>query len=274
MAHYEAAAGPLALAAARRALDASGVDPATITHLITVSCTGFAAPGFDLALIEGLGLNRGVARTHVGFMGCHGALNGLRVARAFADGRAGEPGPRLRDRAVQPPLPLRLGCRPGGLERPVRRRRGGGRRASTERSPAWAATGDPWRLVASGSTVMPATGDAMSWRIGDHGFAMTLSPQVARHINEHLRPWLASWLDRQGLDLGDVGSWAVHPGGPQILDAVQEALGLGPEALATSREVLAECGNMSSPTVLFILDRLRRRRPRGRAWRSGSAPAW
>jgi len=75
-------------------------------------------------------------------------------------------------------------------------------------------------------------------------------------IRERLRPWLASWLARHGLAIDDVGSWAIHPGGPRILQACQDALVLGSQRLAASREVLAECGNMSSPTVLFILDRL------------------
>lgn len=97
----------------------------------------------------------------------------------------------------------------------------------------------------------------MTWTIGDHGFQMTLSKRVPNLIATQLRPWLESWLRQNGLTLAEIGSWAVHPGGPRILDAVDEALDLGPNALAVSREVLAEHGNMSSPTILFILDRLR-----------------
>jgi predicted naringenin-chalcone synthase len=99
----------------------------------------------------------------------------------------------------------------------------------------------------------------MTWSIGDHGFEMGLSPRVPATIAEHLRPWLERWLAAQGLDLHGVGSWAIHPGGPKILDVVEAALGLPSEATHDSRRVLEECGNMSSPTVLFILDRLRRR---------------
>ena len=106
---------------------------------------------------------------------------------------------------------------------------------------------------------MPDSADAMSWRIGDHGFQMTLSARVPALIEAHLRPWLRDWLAQHGLSIDRVGSWAIHPGGPRILDAVGSALGLPPAAVAPSREVLAECGNMSSPTVLFILERLRAR---------------
>ena len=103
---------------------------------------------------------------------------------------------------------------------------------------------------------MPDSVSAMTWRIGDHGFRMTLSPQVPERIREHLADWLGSWLAQHGLGLDDVGSWAVHPGGPRILDAVEASLELDPDDLAISREILRTHGNMSSPTVLFILERM------------------
>src|SRR5205823_13520773 len=94
--------------------------------------------------------------------------------------------------------------------------------------------------------------------VGDHGFVMTLSKQVPGLIRRHLRPWLSGWLGGLGLDVAGVGSWAVHPGGPRVLDVVEGALGLGRDALAAARAVFADYGNMSSPTVLFILERLMR----------------
>jgi predicted naringenin-chalcone synthase len=97
----------------------------------------------------------------------------------------------------------------------------------------------------------------MGWTVGDHGFEMGLSRRVPRLIAGHLRPWLESWLSDNGLSLADVKSWAVHPGGPKIVSAVEETLALSAEALAPSRAVFAQYGNMSSPTVLFILKRLR-----------------
>jgi predicted naringenin-chalcone synthase len=115
-----------------------------------------------------------------------------------------------------------------------------------------------WRLVASGSCLIPESDADMGWVVGDHGFEMTLSRRVPGLIARHLGPWLSAWLGDNGLSLDAVKSWAVHPGGPKILTAAEEGLGLPPEALAASRAVYAEYGNMSSPTVLFILDRLRR----------------
>jgi predicted naringenin-chalcone synthase len=96
----------------------------------------------------------------------------------------------------------------------------------------------------------------MTWRVGDHGFTMTLSPRVPSLIEEQLRPWMEAWLARHGLRVGDVGSWAIHPGGARIVSSAEKALCLEPSAGAVAREVLAEHGNMSSPTVLFVLKRL------------------
>jgi predicted naringenin-chalcone synthase len=100
----------------------------------------------------------------------------------------------------------------------------------------------------------------MGWAVGDHGFEMTMSRQIPSHIARHLRPWLESWLRDNGLSLEEVKSWAVHPGGPKILAAVEEGLALPRSALAASWGVYEGHGNMSSPTVLFVLDRLRRER--------------
>ncbi|HAH47099.1 MAG TPA: type III polyketide synthase, partial [Planctomycetaceae bacterium] len=117
-------------------------------------------------------------------------------------------------------------------------------------------SGEQWELVASGSTVVPDSEEMMSWRIGDHGFEMTLSPQIPDLIKARLRPWLENWLAGQGIRIEEVGSWAIHPGGPRILTVVADAVGFEEEKLAPSREILSEFGNMSSPTVLFILQRL------------------
>src|SRR5262249_16170758 len=100
--------------------------------------------------------------------------------------------------------------------------------------------------------------DDMSWSIADHGFEMTLSKRVPGIIARHLKPWLQGWLAELGLSLGDVGSWAIHPGGPRILDAAAESLGLDRDALGPSREGVAAYGNRPPPTVLFILEHLQR----------------
>lgn len=251
MHQYEEAALPLALAASSAALKNADVAADEISHLITVSCSGFSAPGCDIAMIERLGLNPNVARTHIGFMGCHAALNGLRVMKAFTD--ADPHACALMSAVELCSLHQQYGWNPDRVVSNALFADGAaavvGRNTDHDE--------ECWRLVASGSTVIPDTVDAMSWRIGDHGFQMTLSPRVPELIRQNLKPWIDEWLAASGLTIGDVGCWAVHPGGPKVLTATAEAAGFEPELLAPSREVLAEYGNMSSPTVLFIIDRLR-----------------
>ena len=255
---YIEEAGALALASARRALEESGIATSRLTHLVTVSCTGFKAPGLDVMLIRELGLDPAVARTHIGFMGCHGAINGLRVAQAFADA---VPSSRVLLVAVELcSLHFSYG---GEREKIVVNglfADGAGAvvvgRESTR-------AGDAWELKATGSTLFPDSEEAMSWRVGNHGFEMTLSPRVPDLIASHLGPWLERWLVQRGLALHQIRSWAVHPGGPKVLDAVSEALGLSREATFVSREILREFGNMSSATTLFILERLRRQKASG-----------
>ncbi len=251
---FVAEAAPLAAAAAEGALAEAAIDAERITHLVTVSCTGMSAPGFDLELAKRLGLSRHLARSHIGFMGCHGAMNGLRVARAFVEA---DPRARVLLAAVELcSLHLYYGWDP---EKIVANAIFADGAAALVGVPGAEAAADSWQVEASGSHVIADSEDEMTWKIGDHGFEMTLSARVPDLVGPHVRPWLESWLAERGLAVEEVGSWAVHPGGPRILSAFQGAVGLDREALADSWEVLAEYGNMSSPTVLFIVDRLRRR---------------
>jgi predicted naringenin-chalcone synthase len=255
MLKYEFEASSLAAAASRAALDDAGIEPTRVTHLVTVSCSGFCAPGFDIALVKQLPLPRGVARTHVGFMGCHGALNGLRVARAFL---GADPSACVLVCALELcSLHHQYGWDADTIVSNALFADGA---AAVVAVAPEASRSGRYQHLASGSAVIGDSEDAMSWRIGDHGFQMTLSPRVPELIGQHLRPWLEGWLARHHLDLAAIGSWAVHPGGPRILSAVGEALGLHPSALEVSQHVLADHGNMSSPTILFILDRLSRLR--------------
>lgn len=252
MERYVEQATPLAAAAIRLALEQANIKAAEVEHLITVSCTGFAAPGVDIKLIEQLGMRPTVQRSLIGFMGCHGALNGLRVAGALA---AANPGNAVLLCCVELcSLHFQYGWEPNRVVANALFADGAAAVAGRSTSSA-----EAWRVEAHGSCLLPdSTGD-MTWTIGDHGFEMTLSPRVPQRIADHLKPWLEKWLAGQELTVDQVGSWVIHPGGPRVVSSVGEALGLDHAATEPSRAVLAECGNMSSPTVLFILDRLRRR---------------
>lgn len=250
---YNREACQLAVEASQMALTESHISAAKITHLITVSCSGFGAPGFDIRMIEELGVSPQVARTHVGFMGCHGALNALRVARAFTEA---DPSACILVCAVELcSLHQQYGWDPDQIVANALFSDGAAAVVCTGQSSRAA---DCWRLAASGSAIIPNSQDAMSWQIGDHGFKMSLSPRVPELIQQKLRPWLDDWLDSNRLRVESVESWAVHPGGPRILSAFGETAGLDREVLTASYQTLADYGNMSSPTVLFILEKLRK----------------
>ena len=186
-------------------------------------------------------------------MGCHGALNALRVAQAYV---AADPAATVLVCAVEMcSLHHQYGWSAEKVVANALFADGAGAVVVNSGKPR--SVGFP-QLVAAGSTVIPESEDAMSWRIGDHGFEMTLSTRVPGLIADNLRAWLDGWLKSHGLTVPAIGSWAVHPGGPRILAAVGESLAIDRHALAISHEILAEYGNMSSPTVLFILERMRR----------------
>jgi predicted naringenin-chalcone synthase len=254
MARYEQDAPLLAARAARAALTDAGIAPGAVTHLVTVSCTGFAAPNVDAGLIRELGVRRTVERTHVGFMGCHGALNGLRVANGIA---SANPDACILVCAVELcSLHYQYGWNPDWLVANAIFADGA---AAMVGGAAPRGDDAAWRVAANGAAVLEASTELMTWRIGDHGFEMTLSSRVPGVIERELRPWLDGWLASHGLTVADVATWALHPGGPRILEAGAAAIGLGKEEIAISREVFKEFGNMSSPTIFFILERLRRR---------------
>jgi prepilin-type processing-associated H-X9-DG protein len=251
-------AGGLALEAAAKALSDGDISSAAITHLVTVSCTGFQSPGVDLFLIEKLALAPSVQRTHIGFMGCHGAMNGLRVAHAFAEM---DPQAVVLLCAVELcSLHMAYGWHP---EKVVANALFADGASAVVASANPSLSHQSLALRRSGSMVIPNSADLMHWEIGDHGFAMGLSPLVPETVGAALLPWLRDWLKEQAIPLEAVTSWAVHPGGPKILSTCSEVLSLEPNRLLDSRAVLQDHGNMSSATILFILERLRRRSTAG-----------
>jgi len=248
---FERSAPPLAQRAAAAAMRDADVKPAQIDRIVTASCTGLMSPGVDMKLIEGLGLCPTVGRTNLGFMGCHAAFNALQVAHSLA---LSEPGAKVLIVCVELcTLHFHYGW---DKEKIVANALFGDGAAAVVVEANESRRG--LRLHAMASHLLPDCPEEMTWRIGDHGFMMTLSPLVPRLIKPHVTGWLTDWLAEQGVSRQEVASWALHPGGPKILDTVSAALDLDDDAAAISRLVLAECGNMSSTTILFILERLRR----------------
>ncbi len=250
MARYAEHAGVLARHAAAGALEHAAVAPGSITHVVTASCTGFHAPGVDQWLVHGLGLPLDVGRVNVGFMGCHAAINALSVASALV---SSDPAARVLVCCVE--LCSLHFASDGDAERQVANAlfADGAAAAVLARSDH-----APAKIGRFASRIIPRTDDLMTWAIGDEGFSMRLSPKVPIVLARHVPGWVRGWLGDAGLTPGDVPSWAIHPGGPRVLSSVLESLEINEEAGRVSRDVLAGHGNMSSPTVLWIIDRLLR----------------
>ncbi|MEC7719067.1 MAG: type III polyketide synthase [Planctomycetota bacterium] len=254
MAMFERRAGRLAIAASEKALEDAHVEGHEISHLITITCTGFFNPGVDFQIIEACHLPPSCSRTQIGFMGCHGAVNGLRVAKSMAEA---DPRAKILMCAFELcTLHQQYGTDP--QHRVSNSLFSDGAAALVVSGSDSENLQDP-SVVSVNSTILPSTSDKMSWKIRDHGFEMTLSPEVPTIIENHLRPWMDSWLSKHDLRIPDIKAWGIHPGGPKILGACETSLALPPEQLEISRRTLAEFGNMSSPTVLFILDQFRKR---------------
>lgn len=252
-ARYAVEVGPLAAAAARSAFARTrALAPRDVTHLVTVSCTGFATPGVDLHLVDDLGLADDVERTHVGFMGCFAAFPALRLARAFV---ALDPDAVVLVVCVELcTLHLQPRSDVDSVLSAAVFADGAAAMLVSGRPP----DGDvrPLRLEATSTAVARSGVESMAWTIGDHGFDMTLTAYVPRVLEAEVGAAIAPLVRRGGLDVADVAWWAVHPGGRAIVDNVARALALPEHAVAASREVLRTYGNMSSATVLFVLEHL------------------
>jgi alkylresorcinol/alkylpyrone synthase len=250
MRRYLAEAMPLGKEAVGRALSDAGVAPAEVGLFAVCSCTGYATPGLDILLARDLGMSPQTQRLFIGHMGCYAALPGLGVAANFV---------ALHNRpAVLLCVELTsLHVQPSSVDTQQIV-------AHSLFSDAAAAIvllpGDPagYQVRAVRSVTDTTSADYMTWDVTDLGFRMGLSNQVPEVLARHVGQLARELLDPHGLALADVDGWAVHPGGPRILTVVERELALPGDALAASRATLAEHGNCSSPTVLFILDALRR----------------
>jgi predicted naringenin-chalcone synthase len=238
---------PRALDLAERAVRGLDRDLSGVTHLIVTSCTGFSAPGLDLQLVRALNLDPGVERTMVGFMGCYAAINALRLARAavLAD-------PEARVLCVSVELCTLHLQETDDLEKVLSFSIFGDGAAAA----LVTAEEEGFRLERFKTATMPDDRALITWDVGDQGFDMVLSGEVPAALKRGLPEAARAITGQEEVEL-----WAVHPGGRSILDAVEAALELPKEALGPSREVLHDCGNMSSPTVLFVLDRMMRDAP-------------
>jgi predicted naringenin-chalcone synthase len=252
MRRYQAEAMPLGKEAVGRALTDAGLNADEIGLFAVCSCTGYATPGLDILLARDLGMASEVRRLFVGHMGCYAALPGLGTA---ADYVIAQRKPALLLCAELTSLHLQPAGGRADIQQIVSHALFSDAAAAVVVTPG--ETGYAVREVAA--VTDSTTADHMTWEVTDLGFRMGLSPQVPDVLAVHVRKLVVDLLARNGLRIDDVDGWAVHPGGPKILDVVQDRLGLESSALEPSRAVLDAYGNCSSPTVLLVLDALRRR---------------
>lgn len=239
--------------AARRALDKAGADPADVAAVFFVSTTGLSIPSIDSFLLPRLGLSEHTRRVPVFGLGCAAGASGLGLAAHYA--QACRPGELVLLVAVELcGLTFQKGDRSKANLISTALFADGAAAVLLGRD---AGDGDAARpeLLGNHSTTWPGTEGVMGFEVGDHGLRVLLSRSVPSVVYERMPENLRLALDSVGLTLDDVRHPVIHPGGAKVLDAFEHVLGLEPGGLDISREVLRDHGNMSSVTVLFILER-------------------
>jgi predicted naringenin-chalcone synthase len=251
MCWYREHAAALSLKAIHRCLE-DRCPVSSITHLITVSCTGMSAPGLDLELVEALALPPHIFRTSVNFMGCYAAVHALKLAHALA----AVPGSKVlivctelctlhfqQDPTLDNLLSSLLFS-------------DGAAAALVVSDDTSCAGGTGLRIKSFYSEIVPEGKSAMTWGLSSSGFQMTLTGYVTDLIRADFATLVDHALEYSGIGRQHIGAWCIHPGGKRILDAIGTSLSLANGELDASYAVLRQYGNMSSPTILFVLRQL------------------
>lgn len=218
-----------------------------ITHLITISCTGMSAPGLDLEIMEAMQLSPSLFRTSINFMGCYAAIHGLKLAKFICDSE-----PNAQVVLVATELCTLHFQKEYTLE--------------SASSSLLFADGSAAVLVNNNSNSLKALQiesfhsqvafqgkKDMAWEISSKGFLMTLSSYIPQLIKEDIEKLIPAALQKKGLTIQDIPYWSIHPGGKKIVDVIEQKLSLTAAQTKYARKILAENGNMSSPTILFVL---------------------
>ncbi|HET9056123.1 MAG TPA: type III polyketide synthase [Chitinophagaceae bacterium] len=223
------------------------IHPTEITHLITVSCTGMSAPGLDLQIMDLMNLPKNIYRTSINFMGCYAAIHALKIADSICN----------NDKSAKVIIVCTELCTLHFQ-----------REATTDNitSSMLFADGSAAALIAANddehkgvtinnfySEVINRGKKDMAWELSSSGFLMTLSGYIPELIEEDFKMLVENSLSKSGFYKDQITHWCVHPGGKRILDAIHKSVALHEKQLLESYEVLKKFGNMSSPTILFVL---------------------
>jgi alpha-pyrone synthase len=249
---YRETAVPLAIKAIHDCLGTyspDGFDKNRITHVVTVSCTGLYAPGPDIEIIEALGLPGTTQRLAINFMGCYGAFNGLKAADSIV---RSQPGAVVLVVCVE--LCTLHFQKKTDLDNLLSNALfADGAAAVLVEGEANNVPDRSMRLRSFYCDLLPAGKADMAWHVTDFGFEMTLTSEVPSVIQRGIGAMLSRLLETSGLSIGDIGMYAMHPGGRRILEVIEGQLGLESQDNRYAYEVLRQYGNMSSATVLFVL---------------------
>ena len=243
---YRKYAPLLSVEAIRRCLD-HRLREEEITHLITVSCTGMSAPGLDLQVMELMDLPRHIFRTSINFMGCYAAIHAMRMGDMICK--------------TEPDAKVLIVCtelctlhfqRDATIDHMASAMLFSDGAAAVLMTPDHH-PGRGLHIENFYAEVVPKGKSDMAWEISSTGFQMTLSGYVPDLIAEDIEPLVQRALEKNNWNKEEITHWCIHPGGRKILDVVGKSLQLDAEALAPSYQVLRHFGNMSSPTILFVM---------------------
>lgn len=250
---YLETAAALCRRAAAQALERAGVGPQTVDYVVVVSTTGMATPSLDADLIEALGMSRHTKRTPVWGLGCAGGVAGLARAAEFC--QAYPEATALVVAVETCSITFQFGdfTKKNFVATSLFADGAAAAVIAGEAAPGLARGG--LAFVGAQSTLFPDSKDVMGWDVVDTGLAVIFAPEIPARIAKDMRPEVERLARAAGLGYDDIRHFAMHPGGARVLDAYREALGIGEADLRHSAEVLRTCGNMSSPTVMFVLER-------------------
>jgi len=246
--HYARHAVDISTASATSALRSAGVAPEAVRFVIAVSCTGYMMPSLDAHLGHRIGINRAARRVPITELGCSAAVAAVGLAGELLHGEE-DGGSALVISTELSSLCLHL------TEPSISDVLGGLLFGDASASVVIAGTdeGRGPRILGSKTVLWPETTFDLGMRLTTTGFRLDLSPQVPRLVRRHLRSTVETFLAEHRASIEDVAFWAVHPGGPKLLESIGDTLGLSEAALRPTWRVWEQCGNMSSATALVIL---------------------
>lgn len=235
---------------AEKLLKNSRFEPKDITHLVTVSCTGFYAPGPDFDIIQSLELNSSIERYHLGFMGCYASIPALKMARQFC--QANENATVLVVSVELCSIHFQANTKMDNLLSSTVFADGAAGAIVSNKNPET----QTFRLDGFASSINKKGSDDMAWSIGDTGFNMILSNYIPDLLKNGMDDFLADIMNQFNINQNEIELWAVHPGGKAILDKLESSTSIPKGTADASRKVLSTYGNMSSATILFVLKEL------------------